>query len=128
MSFSSTMKRWGNSTIEDVSREITRIHADPKYKDTRPDSLHLYTKYARKKLHDLALVINYKWRREMKRRRPCARCVWREEEEAGGWATGCGETFCFEYEGPRQHLHYFCPNCGKPIDEVKYKRRKYERA
>ena len=55
----------------------------------------------------------------MKRRRPCARCVWSEDED-GGWATGCGETFCFEYEGPRQHLHYFCPNCGKPIDEVKY--------
>ena len=63
MSFSSTMKRWGDSTIEDVSREITRIHADPKYKDTRPDSLHLYTKYARKKLHDLSLVITYKSRK-----------------------------------------------------------------
>lgn len=55
----------------------------------------------------------------MKRRRPCARCVWREDEN-GNWETGCGETFCFDDGGVRPNKYYFCPNCGKPIDEVKY--------
>lgn len=55
----------------------------------------------------------------MKRRIPCARCVWREDEN-GNWETGCGETFCFDDGGVRPNKHYFCPNCGKPIDEVKY--------
>ena len=64
--------------------------------------------------------------REMKRRRPCARCLWREDEN-GNWETGCGETFCFDDGGVRPNKYYFCPACGKPIDEVQYKRRKYER-
>lgn len=63
MSFSSTMKHWEKSTIEDVAGEIARIHADPKYKEMRPNSLHLYTKSARKKLHDLSLVLTYKLRK-----------------------------------------------------------------
>ena len=42
------------------------------------------------------------------------------EDENGNWETGCGETFCFDDGGVRPNKHYFCPNCGKPIDEVKY--------
>lgn len=57
----------------------------------------------------------------MTKREPC---VWREDQEGGTWETGCKETFCFEWEGPAQHLHRFCPNCGKRIKEIPYKEAK----
>lgn len=46
-------------------------------------------------------------------------CDWIEDDE-GAWATQCGEQFALEWEGPKEHLHFFCPNCGNRIKEVAY--------
>lgn len=61
MSFSSTSKRWESASVEEVAREIKRIMGDPKYRSDGK-SLHIYTKHARKLLHDLGLIMTFKLR------------------------------------------------------------------
>lgn len=61
MSFKSTMKRWGDATVEEISGEIKRIHSNKNYKNT-DGGIYEYSPYARKILRDLALVMTYKMR------------------------------------------------------------------
>lgn len=61
MSFKSTMKRWGDATVDEIAKEIKRIHSENKYKNTGK-GLHEHNKYARKMLNDLGLVMTYKMR------------------------------------------------------------------
>lgn len=61
MSFSSTSKRWESASVEEVAREIKRIHGDQRYR-SNGNSIHIYTKHARKLLHDLGLIMTFKLR------------------------------------------------------------------
>ncbi len=50
----------------------------------------------------------------MERRRPCARCVW-EEDENGVWKGGCGfEFICY---GKLEENLIDCPMCMKRISK-----------
>lgn len=48
-----------------------------------------------------------------------ANCEWREDSD-GNWDTGCGETFCFESDGPTENRCRFCNYCGGALMVVKY--------
>lgn len=52
----------------------------------------------------------------MKRRRPCARCVWQEDVE-GYWAGNCGIHWCLEDGTPKENGMNFCPRCGKRLEQ-----------
>ncbi len=46
-------------------------------------------------------------------------CRWIEDAD-GFWITGCGEWIKFDRSGPVGNGLKFCPNCEKPLVEVKH--------
>lgn len=46
-------------------------------------------------------------------------CNWTPDYDSGAWETDCGETYCFEAEGPEANHYRFCPGCGHPLQEAK---------
>jgi len=46
-------------------------------------------------------------------------CIWTPSPgdwcETEYWDTGCGQTYCFETEGPVENDYAYCPGCGHPL-------------
>jgi len=46
------------------------------------------------------------------------KCLWQQDEYSGGWDTACGNSWIFEYKGPKENKAKFCPFCGSfPVVE-----------
>ncbi len=45
-------------------------------------------------------------------------CEWKKDEE-GMWETGCGRTWEFIDDGPKENRVNYCFNCGKRIKETR---------
>lgn len=41
-------------------------------------------------------------------------CEWREDDD-GVWHTGCGTSFFFDTDGPKENKFHFCYHCGKRL-------------
>ena len=49
-------------------------------------------------------------------------CTWtyghEHDYDQATWATGCGEAFCIENDGPKENGMKFCCYCGKVLAEA----------
>jgi rRNA maturation endonuclease Nob1 len=48
------------------------------------------------------------------------KCTWSEDED-GLWHTECHQIHQFFDGTPTENSYKFCPYCGKPLKEEKYK-------
>ena len=42
-------------------------------------------------------------------------CEWAHNEDDGFWDTECGQSWRFDYGGPKENHMNFCHCCGKPL-------------
>lgn len=45
-------------------------------------------------------------------------CAWTEDDD-GNWHTACENMHVFFYGGPAENGYWFCPYCGRRIQQVK---------